>query len=241
MVLIIGSVGTTRVNNFPPPPPPIPGNVFQIPVPPHISHWLIELYSMTVTLGSCHDTDGIASLAYNPGRQAVEDAHGFRHHARNNALARGITGYIQRYRHKDVMLVMEGTREQLEQFNAWLHQCYGQGMFASIFVHSRVPIPLRGYYSFSIYLDHTRPFHPQTHPEGIIRGSWSDNFYEKLSAYSANLYQGGHSRSSRDSDSRSSHGQDPDNLGSGSQTGRVLRSSLKAAGEKIIGVKRKKL
>ena len=195
------------------------------------------MYSITVTLGNCHDTDGIASLAYNPGREALENVHGFRHHARNNALLMGITGYIQRYRHKDVMLVMEGTREQVENFNHWLQQCQGQGMFRSYFRHSQIPLAFRTYNTFSIYLDHTRPYHPQAHPDGIIRGTWSDYFYEKLSEYSANLYQGGHSRGNSNSDGGSSHSKDSGNLG---QTGRVVRSkNLMSGGNNVIGTKRK--
>lgn len=182
-------------------------------------------------LTNCHDTDGIASLAYNPGRQDLQNAAGFRNHARNNALAIGITGYILRYRHKDVRMVMEGTIEQVGQFNHWLHQCYGQGMFNRYLVHSQTPILLRSYSTFSIYFDHTRPYHPMAHPNGIIRGTWSDNINEKLSDYSANLYQGGGSRSypRRDSDKDSGDR-------------RVLRSSsLMSAGTNAIGLKRKKL
>eukprot|EP01031_Cornospumella_fuschlensis_P027628 gene27628-33365_t len=198
-----------------------------------------ELYSMTVTLTNCHDTDGIASLAYNPGRDALAQAPGFRHHARNYAVSRGVTGYIQRVRHKDVVLVMEGTAEQLHQFNLWLTQCYGQGMFQGQFVESRVPIPFRVYNSFSIYVDHTRPFHPQYHPNGVIRGTWSETMYEKLSEWSQNLYRGGHSRSS--GGGGSSYSQDSGGSGGGGGTGHKSSSRFMSAAQNIVGEKRRKL
>ncbi len=129
---------------------------------------------------------------------------------------------------------MEGTGEQLQQFNTWLNQCCGQGIFTTYVVNSQVLI------LFRYYLDQTRPFHPQAHPDGIIRGNWSNNFYEKLSAYSANRYQEGHSRSDPDSDKGSSQSQDQ-HIPKLPRSERVTRSSssLISSGKNVVGSKRK--
>ena len=186
-----------------------------------------------MTLYKCHETDGMASLAYNSAKDALKASGGFRHHIRLFANSIGITGYVQRSRHTDMVILAEGSCDQIEQFNTWLLRCNQQGMFSHRVVKTWIQVSARTEISFRILLDGSRPYHKQDQPDGVVRGMWSDNHNEQLSSHSCNLYRGGASRSS----SSSSHK-------SGSESGsahayaqpRVHKTNrLKAAGKQIVG------
>ena len=193
-----------------------------------------ELFLKQITLVRCHDTDGIMTLAYNPGKANLIASFGFRHYARNFAAGVGLTGFIQRIRYMDVKLVVEGTQAEIRQFETWLYICHGQGMFQQLVPEAAQPIFWRSFQNFTIQLDCTRPHHRQAHPDGIIRGTWSDNQNEKLSEHSAILYQGGRSRDSRD-DRSSDRGSDRSSGGGYLSRGAGQDSSrFQAAGKSVV-------
>lgn len=121
-------------------------------------------------------------------KDGLKASSGFRHYARNFAAGVGLTGFIQRMRYMDVKVVVEGTQAEIRQFETWLHTCHGQGMFQQLVPEAAQPIVWRSYPNFTIALDYTRPHHHQAHPDGIVRGTLSDNQNEKLSEDSAILY-----------------------------------------------------
>lgn len=156
---------------------------------------------------------------------------GFRRYVVVNAQNLGITGFIYRTRHMDIQLTAEGTTAQLQNFFQWLDVCHSQGMYYGIVIGVPQTVPLRVYSNFSVRLDGSRPFHQEHCPDGVIRGSWSDNQHERLSQHSFNLYHGGHSRHSG-SDSGSSSGYL--RKGGGSQASSSSRK-LQSAGLNTLG------
>ena len=137
----------------------------------------------------------------------LQQSQGFRRFVRGRAIGEGLTGYIKRTCRSDVELAVEGISSKIEEFKLWLHNCQGQGMFNNFNSGHKSLISERTYTTFKILNDAVRPFHQESQPDGVIRGEWSDNQFELLSAHSSNLYQGGSSRHSsnpRSSGSRSS-------------------------------------
>lgn len=217
-----------------------------------IEHYrLLGLIRLTINLYGCHNTEAsLLSLVHNPGATALQQNNGFRQYVRNYCLANGVSGYIRRTYRKNIELVAEGTHNQLQQFTDWLNVCGTQGMFRLKTSGAPIPIFFRDYGQFSVAMDESRPYHVEADPNGVIRGTWSDNRHERLSEYSATNYRGGHPRSYGGSGgSGSGNGSDGGSGGNtggggylrkGSGTGGKSSSKIQLAGQISVNKRQKK-
>eukprot|EP01035_Chromulina_nebulosa_P028732 gene28732-37976_t len=118
------------------------------------------------------------------GNLTVFSQHkGFRNYIKAKADELGITGTIQRYHHKDVLIEYEGTESQVKDLSEFLNDCNQQGMIERFMDIESQVIVVRFYQRFTIVKDFSR-----TVDKGgkIIKGAYSDELHDKISLYSAN-------------------------------------------------------
>jgi acylphosphatase len=143
----------------------LPSSSHFFPEPPHILQKQLLLSNVNASL---------ASLS----------GGGFRLYIKGNAEARGLTGSIQRYHGDDVLLHIEGTESQFDEFDIFLQECVNQDMIGDMTTRSDVVIRRRSMTVFKILKDHTRLF-CASRRNGVRTGKHSGGDYEKKSEFSA--------------------------------------------------------
>jgi acylphosphatase len=128
-------------------------------------------------------------LANVNGRLAsLSDSGGFRKYIQANAVACGITGSVQRYRGYQVRLSIEGTEDQLNEFESFLRICVDQEMIESLKLETEYVSRRRVMQVFKILKDHTR-LGCESRPQGVMSGPYSGNQFEKETDYSSDSYE----------------------------------------------------
>jgi acylphosphatase len=143
----------------------LPSSSHFFPQPPHILQKQLFLSNVNASL---------ASLS----------GGGFRLYIKVNAEARGLTGSIQRYRGDDVLLHIEGTESQFDEFDIFLLECLNQDMIGDMTTKSDAVIRRRSMSMFKILKDHTRLF-CASRSNGVMTGKHSGRDYEKETDFSA--------------------------------------------------------
>ena len=94
----------------------------------------------------------------------------------------GVTGTIQRYHHFDIVVYVEGTNPQLDDFFNFLQTSLAQNMFSNLESHDEKLIQRRVNCDFFIVTDHSK-----TVDKGgkVEKGPHSDDDHEKKSVSSA--------------------------------------------------------
>jgi acylphosphatase len=119
---------------------------------------------------------------------------GFRRFVQTAAISVGLTGSIQRYTHDNVRVYLEGTEDQLRQFDNLVDEWQAQAMVGDISVvpgGAEENYLFRHIRGFTIHKSHSRPAPLCRH--GVRNGKYSADLtdYDKMSEYSANSMQSG--------------------------------------------------
>jgi acylphosphatase len=117
----------------------------------------------------------------NGSLTTLSEHRGFRNFVKAKADELGVTGTIQRYHLKDVMIEFEGTNRQVGEFMHFLQMCSAQEMIQTF----TDMIDSRGeflhYDNFRILEDLSKPVE---RGGKVIRGQYSDGQCDKISEYS---------------------------------------------------------
>lgn len=162
IVMVFQSLGDSEQFRAPPEPPATGSSTAQPPPPASP-----RLYAATLRFNNVNS--GLASLSQHGG---------FRNYMCAKATEFGITGYIQRFRHKDVLFYYEGTSEQVNDLFNFLSKCLSQRMIESI-TYSEAEREIRAqlHRSFIILADYSRS--PDQNGK-TIKGCYSnEHMYDK--------------------------------------------------------------
>ena len=132
-------------------------------------------------------TEGYLLNKVDGSLATLSKAGGFRRLVLATAESIGIRGYVQRFTHTNVKVMLEGTHDQMEQMYNVLLEWQGLGMFGSL-----VPIPhshsegyvFHSFRKFEIIESHSRTSGPR---HAVVNGEHSNDMekYDKITEYSA--------------------------------------------------------
>ena len=130
------------------------------------------------------EPDNLASLSVH---------RGFRRFVQAVANSVGLTDYIQRYKHANVRVCMEGTDEQFAAFENFVEQWQKQSMVGDITLvpnHAEEGFFVRRYKGFTIHKSHSHPASVRCR-HGVVNGKCSEELSEcdKITEYSADSMQ----------------------------------------------------
>lgn len=116
---------------------------------------------------------------------SLSESKGFRRYVQSNALRIGISGYIQRYHHRNIRVVYQGDMEAVKAFQGLKSQWESWGILQSVVFKSETATRMRTYPTFALRKDFSR----HTSRNGVQAGCYSGNEFDKISEFSADSMQ----------------------------------------------------